>query len=101
MSGRVSAQRRSSGLAAMLRRYRLTPAGSVQRVDPSGWVVPVKRWVVPSPSMNSTHLLLLWLLTSSALLGWMSSGSPSRVSPEIARETLLPTGLWEWSSSEL
>jgi hypothetical protein len=100
LSGRVSAQCRSGGLASMLRRYRFTPAGSVQRVDPSGWVAPVKRWVVPSPSMSSTHLLLR-PLTWSALLGWTSSDSPRRVSPLIASEKLLPAGLLEWSSSEL
>ena len=51
----------------------------------------MNRWVVPSPSMNSTHLLL-FPLTWSALFGWMSSGTPSRVSPEIAREKFSPAG---------
>lgn len=58
LSGRVSAQRPLLSLVGRLRRYRFTPAGSAQRVEPSPRVVPVNRWVVPSPSVSSTHLLL-------------------------------------------
>src|SRR6266508_5491097 len=100
LSGRVSAQRPLVSVVGRLRRYRFTPGGSAQRVTPSVPVVPVNRWVVPSPSLSSTHLLL-WPEISSALLGWMSSGSPRRISPLIDSEKLLPAGLLEWSSSEL
>src|SRR5207248_11045832 len=79
------------------RRYRCTPAGASQ--DPS-LLESVKRWVVPSPSVNSTNLFAfpaIW----SALFGWMSIGFPNRFRLEIASDQLFPAGQSHFFSSAL
>src|SRR5215467_10531152 len=97
-SGRVSAQ--NLGLVVSVvteRRNRWTPGGSYQEVVPSELVTPVKVWMVPSPSTKLMNLLERPAMLS-ALLGWMSIGSPKRVSPEMASDQLLPMGESECSS---
>src|SRR5215813_1708470 len=73
------------------RRKRWTPGGSNQAVVPSGLVTPVKVNSLPVPSTRLMNLLERPAMLS-ALLGWMSSGSPKRVSPEMVSDQLLPAG---------
>jgi hypothetical protein len=47
---------------------------------------------VPSASVNAIQQLVVFGQFVSALLGWMSSGRPSRISVEIPIEKLLPSG---------
>src|SRR5215471_8447421 len=78
-------------------RYRWTPGGSSQKVTLSEPVTPVN---VSSRPVASTRLMNLFErpATLSALLGWTSSGSPKRVSPEMESDQLLPAGESECSS---
>src|SRR5215467_6672451 len=97
-SGRVSAQYLGLVVSVVTdRRNRWTPGGSYQEVVPSELVTPVKVWMVPSPSTKLMNLLERPAMVS-AWLGWMSSGSPKRVNPEMANDQLLPMGESECSS---
>src|SRR5499427_1336292 len=97
-SGRVSAQ--NLGLVVSVvteRRKRCTPGGSNQEVVPSGLVTPWKVSSLPVPSTRLMNLLERPAMVS-ALLGWMSSGSPKRLRPEMGSDQLLPAGESECSS---
>src|SRR5215472_2708266 len=97
-SGRVRAQ--NLGLVVSVvteRRKRWTPGGSNQEVVPSGLVTPWKVRSLPDPSTRLMNLLERPAIVS-ALLGWMSMGSPKRLSPEMESDQLLPAGESECSS---
>src|SRR5258708_5131516 len=79
------------------RKYRWPPGGSNQEVVPSGLVTPVNVSSLPVPSTRLMNLLERPAMVS-ALLGWMSSGSPKRLRPEMESDQLLPAGESECSS---